>query len=350
MSGAARTRPGVRFPWADAPGPGEVVEVADGVLWARIGLPSRLNHVNVLLIDEGDSWTVVDTGLRHKQCLEDWDRLRRGAMAGKPVGRVVATHHHPDHIGLAGKFMVEDGADLWTTRTAYLMTRMLQFDHYDAHPPAQVEHWRRGGTPPEMLEKLAAQAPWNFSTATHRLPLGYKRIQEGEEVRMGGRRWIVRMGDGHAPEHATFWSQDDRLVLVGDQAIPGISSNLGVHPTEPEADPVGEWLTSCERLLEHARDDHLAIPGHKLAFTGLPSRLEQLIANHHGAIERLRGHLGQWRTVAECFVPIFGRQIEQAVFGLALNEALGHLNHMWLGGEVEREMGDDGALRWRLVR
>jgi glyoxylase-like metal-dependent hydrolase (beta-lactamase superfamily II) len=158
------------------------------------------------------------------------------------------------------------------------------------------------------------------------------------------------MGAGHAPEHATFWSRDDDLVLVGDQAIPGISSNLGVQPTEPEADPVGDWLESCERLLAHAREDHLALPGHKLAFTGLPLRFEQLIANHHTAIERLRRRLTDWRTAAECFMPIFGREVGPPVYGLALNESLGHLNHLHRTGEAERITGEDGAWRFRLRR
>ena len=96
------------------------------------------------------------------------------------------------------------------------------------------------------------------------------------------------MGDGHAPEHATFWSENDNLVITGDQVIPGISSNLGVYATEPEADPVADWLTSCDKLLRYAREDHFALPGHKLPFTGLPVRLVQLIENHHGALERLR--------------------------------------------------------------
>ena len=139
-------------------------------------------------------------------------------------------------------------------------------------------------------------------------------------------------------------------MLTGDQVIPGISSNLGVHATEPDADPVGDWLDSCERLAVHAREDHLALPGHKRPFTGLPVRLTQLIENHHSALDRLRDHLDEPRTAAECFVPIFGREVEEAVFGLALTEAVGHLNHMHRTGEAERELGPDGAWRFRLRR
>lgn len=353
MSGEAAEEPrtGVRFPFSE-PERGEAVEVAPGVLWTRIGLPSRLNHVNVYLLDEGEGrgWTVVDTGLRHKMCLEDWAKLEEGPLRGKGVERVIATHHHSDHIGLAGRFMRDHGAELWTTRTAWLNARMLQLDHQEAHTPEQLRHWERGGVPADMVAEFVKDGPFNTSISTWRLPLGYRRIIEGEEIAAGGRRWIARMGDGHAPEHATFWSMDDNLVIVGDQAIPGISSNLGVHPTEPEADPVGEWLDSCEKLLAFAREDHVAMPGHKAVYTGLPTRFRQLISNHHGAIKRLREHLKAPRTASQCFVPLFGREIPAAVYRLALNEALGHLNHMRRSGEAVRELGEDGAFWWRLAR
>jgi glyoxylase-like metal-dependent hydrolase (beta-lactamase superfamily II) len=336
----------IRFPHDAPPAPGEAIEVAEGILWARLPLPMRLDHVNVYLLDDGDGWTVLDAGMRGKAGRAAWAALEAGPMAGRRVNRVVVSHHHPDHIGGAGGLMARHDAPLWTTRTAYFMTRMLQLDHHDAPPETSVLFYIRGGAPAERLAAYKAGAPFNFSQSTDPLPIGYRRIKEDEVVTMAGRRWRVRMGDGHAAEHATFWSLDDDLVLTGDQVIPGISSNLGVHPTEPEADPVGDWLESCERLLPHAREEHFALPGHKLPFTGLPARLEQLIVNHHGAIARLRKHLSAPRTAAECFVPVFGRELEASAFGLGLIEAVAHLNYLWLRGECRRDLGDDGAYRY----
>ncbi|MEO1688931.1 MAG: MBL fold metallo-hydrolase, partial [Pseudomonadota bacterium] len=326
----AEPRTGVRFPFPDPPSAaGDVVEVAEGVLWSRISMPMRLDHVNVYMLDDGDGWTVVDTGFRGDTARAAWEALLAGPLSGKPVRRVVVTHHHPDHIGMAGWLMAQ-GAELWTTRTAYILARMLQLDHHDATPEENVRLYVRAGASAEQVERYRTQRPFNFSRAVEPLPLGYRRVAEGDTVAIGGRRWTVRMGHGHAPEHATFWSRDDALVLAGDQIIPGISSNLGVHATEPDADPVGEWLTSCEALREHAREDHLGLPGHKLPFTGLPTRLDQLIDNHHGALKRLRRHLEERGplTAAQCFMPVFGREVEEEVFGMALSEAIGHLNHM----------------------
>ncbi|MEM6440323.1 MAG: MBL fold metallo-hydrolase [Pseudomonadota bacterium] len=355
MNAPAQTRPtqartGVRFPWAEPPEPGQAIEIAEGVLWARMPLPMRLDHVNVYLLDDGTGWTVVDTGFRGNDARQAWETLIDGPLAGKPVTRVVVTHHHPDHIGMAGWFMARE-AELWTTRTAYVFARMLQLDHNDTPPDENIRHYVRAGASPEQVERYRTQRPFNFSRAVHTLPLGFRRIAEGETITMAGRRWTVRMGHGHAPEHATFWSEDDALVLAGDQIIPGISSNLSVHATEPDADPVGEWLASCEALKAHAREDHLGLPGHKLPFTGLPTRLDQLIDNHHGALGRLRKYLREHgpRTAAECFLPVFGREIEPAVFGLALFESVGHLNHLLHIGEAERSLDAAGAWRFRLL-
>lgn len=345
----AAPRTGVRHPFEEPPAPGETIEVAEGVLWARMPLPMRLDHVNCYALDDGDGWTLVDTGFRGKAARDAWSALLAGPLSGKPVRRVVVTHHHPDHIGMAGWLMRECDAELWTTRTAWLYARMLQLDHHDLPPEENVRQFRRGGASAEAVEAYRTTQPFNFSKSVEPLPIGFRRIAEGDRVTMAGRRWTVRIGHGHAPEHATFWSEDDRLVLTGDQIIPGISSNLSVFAAEPEADPVGEWLESCEKMLRYAREDHFGLPGHKLPFTGLPVRLTQLIENHHGALDRLRPHLREWRTAAECFLPIFKREIESEVFGLALSEAVAHLNHLMRIGEAERREDADGAWRYRIA-
>ena len=180
------------------------------------------------------------------------------------------------------------------------------------------------------------------------LPVGHRRIQQGTLVKAGGRDWAVRTGDGHAPEQATLWSKGARVVFGADQLLPSISPNLGVYPTEPEADPVADWLSSCEAFVQHAQEDHLVLPGHKLPYTGLPARLQALIDNHLGALDRLRDWLAaRPRTAAECFVPLFRREIPGAERSLALVEAVAHLNHLWHLGEVVRDL-DGEAWRWRM--
>jgi len=338
----------IRYPFEEPPAEGEAIEVADGVLWMRLPLPMALDHVNIYALDDGDGWTVIDTGFASRRSKAIWGKLLAGPMAGKPVTRVIVTHHHPDHVGLAGWFQTEHGAELWTTRTAWLFARMLMLDVQELPTKETLAFWRSGGMDTAIYDKRSGERPFNFSEMVAPMPLGFKRIKQDDVIRIGGRDWDVHMGNGHAPEHATFWSRDDNLVLGGDQLLPSISPNIGVYATEPEADPVAEWLESCECLAPFAREDQLVLGGHKLPFIGLPTRLRQLVDNHHGALKRLAKHLETPRVASDCFAPLFKRKIGEDVYGLALVEAMAHLNHMYALGQVTRTRRNDDAWIWAL--
>ena len=337
------SHPGLRYPWDTPPERGAAIEVGKGVLWMRLPLPMKLDHVNVYALDDGHGWTVIDTGFASNLSREIWRGLMAGPLAGKPVTRVIVTHHHPDHVGLAGWFQTEHGAELITTRTAWLFARMLMLDRQEVLPEETLAFYRSGGMDPEVLEQRKADKPFNFADVVAPMPLGYTRIKQGDIITMGGRDWDVHMGNGHAPEHATFWSRDDNLVIAGDQILPSISPNIGVYATEPMADPVSDWIEACERLSQLARPDHLVLGGHKLPFTGLPFRMRQLIDNHHGALDRLLKALDTPKSAGECFLPIFGRKIGGGEYGLALVEAIAHVSHLYQAGKVTRKRRKDGA-------
>ena len=345
MNVAAPAAEVIRYPFDEPPAEAAAREVAPGILWLRLPLPMALDHVNVYALDDGDGWTIVDTGLDTRRARAIWDRLVEGPLAGRPVRRVVVTHYHPDHIGLAGWFQAR-GAELVTTRTSWLFARMLTLDEQPLPVAETLAFWKVAGMDPALLARRGGERPFNFCDVVAPLPLGFSRIRDGDRIAMGGRDWVVRTGDGHAPEHATFWSLSDNLVLGGDQLLPSISANLGVYATEPGADPVAEWIASAERFLPFAEPEHLVLPGHKLPFRGLPLRLRQMIDNHTGALARLEAHLAVPRTAAACFPPLFKREIGEAEYGLALVEAVAHLNHLLKAGRITRRLSEEGAWLW----
>jgi glyoxylase-like metal-dependent hydrolase (beta-lactamase superfamily II) len=336
----------VRYPFAEPPAPGAAVEIAEGVLWMRVALPMRPDHVNLYALDEGDGWTLIDTGLDIEPVRAAWERLLAGPLAGRPVRRAIVTHHHPDHVGLAGWFQSAHGAELWMTRTAWLFARMLRLDDQDRPRPETLTFWRAAGMDAAILAERAASRPFNYADVVAEMPLGFRAIAQGEVILAGGRRWRVEIGHGHAPEQATLWGEGHDLVVAGDQILPRITPNLGVYATEPEADPVGAWIASCARLRDLARPGLLALPGHQLPFTGVGARLAALIADAEAAQARLEAALAEPRTAAQCFDALYGRPIRGGEYGLALVEAVGHLNHLRALGRAERRMGLDGAWLW----
>lgn len=329
----------------DLPRRGESVEVAPGVRWIRLPLPYRLNHINVWALDDGDGWTLVDTGSRTEENVAVWEELTSRAPLDRPLQRVLVTHMHPDHIGMAGWLTRRYGVKLWMTALEYLSCRALTGDSNREAPADALDFYRQAGWGAAALEGYRARFG-NFGRHVHALPDSYTRLSDGQRVRIGAHDWEVVVGSGHSPEHACLYCPDLRLLISGDQVLPKISSNVSVHPMEPDADPMAEWLASLDRVQARVPDDVLVLPAHNDCFHGLHARIEQLRKGQEEALQRLRDALAQPRRVVDVFEALFRRPIAQSdasQLGLATGEAVACLNYLLRRGEAVKVSRDGVA-------
>ena len=332
-------RRGLHYPHGRfTPEPDTLFEVAPGVFWLRMPLPFSLNHINLWVLDDGAGWAIVDTGLNTGQGKKTWAGLFAGVLAGKPVTRVIVTHYHPDHLGLAGWLCERWGLPLEIARTEYLLARTLTLDIRDAPPAEAVEFYSRAAWPEARLAAFREKSWGGFSKVVYPLPAGFKRIQDGDVLKIGGRDWRIVTGRGHSPEHSCLVS--DGLMIAGDQVLPRITSNVSVYPTEPHADPLGDWLDSLDHL-GHLDAGLRVLPAHNEPFEGLHARLDQLRDDHMDKLGKLEAFCIEPRTVFETFPVLFRRPVGDSDTMAATGEALAHLHWLERRGQLVR--GRDGA-------
>jgi glyoxylase-like metal-dependent hydrolase (beta-lactamase superfamily II) len=337
-------RPGsdLDYPFAARPELGETIEVAPGLHWIRMRLPFQLNHINLWLLEDGDGWTVVDCGIRDEPTADAWKKLFAGVMGGRPVNRVIVTHLHPDHVGLAGWLVRRFGVELWMSRTDYLLCRNLVADTDLEAPPEGIKFYRAAGFPDDALEGYKTRFG-GFGRGVYRLPNAFRRIQEGDQIQIGARTWEIVVGRGHAPEHACLWCREDNLFISGDQLLPRISSNVSLFPTEPEANPLQEWIDSCAKLKRLLPDDVLVLPSHNEPFRGAPKRLQELIDMHEANMEKVAALCVEPKRAVDCFPALFRARITSGNYLMATGESLAHLNCMRSRGDLKRRTDQDGV-------
>ncbi|MFA7665348.1 MAG: MBL fold metallo-hydrolase [Burkholderiaceae bacterium] len=343
-----RVRPTLEYPCGDPPAAGELREVAPGVLWLKMPLPFKLDHINLWLIRDGARWTVVDAGVQIPEVVAIWQRLLAadGPLA-EGVSRVVVTHMHPDHVGMAGWLTRKYDCPLLMTRLEYLNCRVLFTDTGREAPEAGIRFYRAAGWDDEALEYYRARFGY-FGKMIYRLPESFQRLHDGQTLRIGEHDWQVVTGTGHSPEHACLWCPALKLLISGDQVLPKISSNVSVFPTEPEEDPLDGWIRSLERLRERVPDDVLVLPAHNEPFRGLHARLDYLRAGHRQALGRLRRRLAQPARAVAVFGSLFERPIDDPrLLSLATGETLAHLNYLLGRGQVSVSTDADGVAWYR---
>lgn len=333
------------YPAPEPPAPGKTVEIAPGILWARIPLPFRLNHINVYLIEDGGGWAVLDTGIGNDATRDVWKALIAGPLAGRKLTRLIVTHFHPDHIGLAGWLCEQFSLPLLTSQTSYLgcLNISLSPGALDAKP--YRDFYLRHGLDAETTQRVTTQGH-NYLKMVSGLPPTFRRLVAGDTLTIGGRSFDVLTGDGHAPEQVMLYCAADNIFLAADQVLAKITPNISVWAVDPEGDPLGLYIRSLKSLKARIPADALVLPGHQLPFYGLHRRGDELIAHHDlrcGMIAEAARAAP--RSAAELVPVIFHLQLDPHQMSFAFSEVQAHVNYMLRRGDLAWVESADGVER-----
>jgi glyoxylase-like metal-dependent hydrolase (beta-lactamase superfamily II) len=332
----------LRFPHAAPPAAGEAREVAPGVKWLRMPLPFALDHINLWLVADGAGWAIIDTGINNETTKALWEGLFTSALEGRPVTRLICTHYHPDHMGLAGWLTERLGIELWATETEWRFGHERSRTTRLGVPAQTVELYRRVGLP-EATQKIGIARAGQYKSRVTPVPDRYHRIGDGMELTLGDRHWRVVIGRGHAPEHACLYCPEIDVLIAGDQVLPKISPNVSYWPQDLDPDPLGSFLASLAMLRVAVPETALVLPSHNLPFYGLHTRIAQLQALHEQRLLQIEAACDHPRSTAELVPLLFTRELDGHQLGFAVGETLAHLIHATATARLQRSERADGV-------
>jgi glyoxylase-like metal-dependent hydrolase (beta-lactamase superfamily II) len=339
------------------PAPGETIEVAPGIRWIRMGLPFALNHVNLWLMrdelpgPEGrvQGWTVVDCCVARDESRAQWEQIFATQLDGLPILRVIVTHMHPDHIGLADWLCRRWNAPLWISATDFHVARNLTrpgaSDNTAGGDEAADFFARHGLVAGDAMAQIRKRTGY-YRDLVPSVPSSFTRLLDGGTVTIGGRAWRCIGGYGHAPEHIALYCEELNVLIGGDMMLPRISTNVSVHSDEPEADPLRLFLESIVRF-EALPADVLALPSHGKPFTGVHRRIGQLQEHHRDRLAELLSACAERPlSAAEAMPVMFKRELDVHQLTFAMGETIAHLHLLWFAGQLQRRLGEDGVYRF----
>src|ERR1700733_2351256 len=251
LDGAALASAGpdqIHYPQLTVPEPGQLLAVQEGVWWLRMPLPISLDHINLWLLEEPGGYALLDTGMATDAARAIWDQLSQTVLAHRPLTRILLTHLHPDHVGLAAWLQRRFTVPVWSSTATLDLLRMLLIE-----PSAQTLAERMAffaGHGVEPIEEMAGSlGSKGYRDSVDGVPAAGRLIVDDDVTQIGAREWRWLETGGHAHGHLCLYAAQPHPVLIGgDQVLPTISPNIGLTPLTPDPNPLATYLQSLERL------------------------------------------------------------------------------------------------------
>jgi glyoxylase-like metal-dependent hydrolase (beta-lactamase superfamily II) len=344
----------LHYPLGDALAPtGGTLEVAPGVKWIRMSLPFALNHINLWLlrdrIDGVEGWSIVDCCIHRDEAKAQWETIFASELKGLPILRVIVTHMHPDHIGLAHWLCERWKVRLWISATDYNVARLGCMGPTGFGGDRAAEFFASHGlNSPEAMAAIKARTGY-FPSLVPSVPPQYRRMLDGDMLTIGGHSWRCISGYGHAPEQIALYCKTLNILIGGDMMLPRISTNVSVYEQEPESNALAQFLDSIDKF-RALPEDTLVLPSHGKPFTGMHTRIEQLHDHHRARLSEVMQACGQLACSASDILPVlFKREMDMHQTTFAMGESIAHLHALWFAGKVQRTLDAQGVHRFEAV-
>ncbi len=330
------------FPFPTPPESGEVVEITDQIKWVRTPLPLSLDHINCYLIKDVNGWCIVDTGMNAEVTRDHWLDIIETHLGNEPITRVIVTHQHPDHVGLAGWLCRQFNAQLWMSESEYVHSRMWYYAK-QAEPYWEVQQFfKRTAMDQRTLDGLVKFN--TFTDSVYEMPTCYHRLADGQQFSIGDYQWQAITTRGHSPEHLSLYCAELDLYISGDQVLPKITSNVSITSYCPDASPLTDWLQAHDKIQALVPDSVLVLPAHEKPFLGLHERLNAVVAHHEDRLNQLLGLCKKPQNAQALTNQLFDRKLDSFQNYLAVGECLAHLHYLMEQGKIERMLDEETYL------
>ena len=345
------------------PEPGGVTKITSDIFWIRMPLPFKLDHINLWLlrdfINKKPGWTLIDTGLFSEDNKHLWKSLISDYFAGLQLLRVICTHMHPDHIGLASwlckgmdnacwnaEFLTSHG-EFFNGKTYSLEGKLSDQNKNDSRVSFTAKYFYSHGCDIEAEKNKVTERSNFYSTMVPDFPSTFSKLSDKQELKIGKLKWVIITGSGHSPEHISLYNSKEKLLISGDMLLPKISSHVGVFPDEPNGNPLHEFLNSLTKFTLLPTDT-IVLPSHGKPFLGIINRVNQLENHHEKRMKKIFLNCSQEKTAYQLIPTIFSRKLDSHQFFFALCEIIAHLNYGWHMNKLSRSE-HQGIIKFKTI-
>jgi len=299
------------------------MEVVPNIFLVKLPLPSKIGHVNCYLLQGGNGWSIIDTGLNHPASNCVWEQTLTGLnIKYGDIEGIYVSHMHPGHYGASGWLQELTGAQVYMSRCEIEKVQQT-WKKGRTSVPVVGELLKENGIPAVLLTEVLDSINQTLTAVQPHPDLS--PLPEGGEVTIGGRGFEVVKAPGHSDGHISFFCRDEGILFSGDNLLSPDSSGISLWPTS-HPNPLELFLTSLE--LQGGLPVNIVLPGHGSAFSDCAGRVADLKKHYRLRLDRVAQLAGTGATAYQICLKLLGENTAPGEMLFLLTETLAHLAYL----------------------